>query len=142
MCFGSKSTVLEGSYPETARLIPQTFEYELTIDSRDMLNAIDRASFIKNEGISIIKLSMKEDEVIISSRSQEVGSSTEKLSVLSYTGAPLEISFSGRYVFEAIRALSATTISIQFSGEMKPFIIRNQRDQSILQLVLPVRTYN
>lgn len=137
-----QTRLIEGAYPETARLIPQNFDYELTIDSRDILNAIDRASFIKNEGISIIKLSMNDRECIISSKSQEVGSSTEKLNVLSYSGNPLEISFSGRYAFDAIRVLSATTITICFSGEMRPFIIRNESDDTILQLVLPVRTYN
>lgn len=137
-----QTRLIEGAYPETARLIPQNFDYELTIDSRDMLNAIDRASFIKNEGVSLIKLSMSDKECIISSRSQEVGSSLEKLNAISYNGQPLDISFSGRYAFEAIRVLSATTITIQFSGEMRPFIIRNEKDDSILQLVLPVRTYN
>ena len=46
------------------------------------------------------------------------------------------------YVYEAIRVLNASTIKISFSGEMKPFIITNNDDDSILQLVLPVRTYN
>lgn len=137
-----QTRLIEGAYPETSRLIPQNFDYELMVDSRDMLNAIDRASFIKNEGVSIIKLSLSNNDVVISSKSQEVGSSTENLSVISYEGSPLDISFSGRYVFEAIRVLSATTIKIQFSGEMKPFIIRNDKDDSVLQLVLPVRTYN
>ena len=137
-----QTRLIEGVYPETSRLIPQSFDYELTMDSRDILNAVDRASFIKNEGISIIKLAMNSDEVVISSKSQEVGSSTENVSIISYEGAPLDISFSGRYVFEAIRVLSATTIKIKFSGEMKPFIICNEKDDSVIQLVLPVRTYN
>ena len=107
-----------------------------------MLSAIDRASFIKNEGISIVKMSANSEEVVISSKSQEVGSSVENLNIIQYEGNPLEISFSGKYVFEAIRVLSATTIKIFFSGEMKPFIIRNVDDDSILQLVLPVRTYS
>lgn len=137
-----QTRLIDGSYPETDRLVPTEFAYEMIVDSRDILNAIDRASFIKNEGISIVKLSADTKEVVISSKSQEVGSSTEKLSVISYTGEPLEISFSGRYVFEAIRTLATTTVKIQFSGEMKPFIIKNTEDDSILQLVLPVRTYS
>lgn len=137
-----QTRLIEGAFPETSRLIPQSYAYEMKIDSRDLLNAIDRASFIKNEGISIIKLSMGENRCIISSRSQEVGSSTEHLNMISYSGTPLDISFSGRYVFEAVRVLSSTTITIQFSGEMKPFIIKNDNDDSVLQLVLPVRTYN
>ena len=137
-----QTRLIDGAYPETARLIPTEFAHELTVDSRDMLNAIDRASFIKNEGISIVKLSANSEEVVISSKSQEVGSSVENLNILTYEGNPLEISFSGKYVFEAIRVLSATTIKILFSGEMKPFVIRNTDDDSILQLVLPVRTYS
>ena len=137
-----QTRLIEGAYPETARLIPTEFPHQLTVDSRDILSAIDRASFIKNEGISIVKCSANSEEVVISSKSQEVGSSVESLNVISYEGSPLEISFSGKYVYEAIRVLSATTIKIMFSGEMKPFVIYNTADDSILQLVLPVRTYS
>ena len=137
-----QTRLIDGNYPETNRLIPQEFVSEVSIDSRDILNAIDRASFIKNDGISIIKINANQNEFVISSKSQEVGSSIEKLSNFKYEGEPLEISFSGKYVYEAIRALEATEIKISFSGEMKPFIIRNTKDDSIVQLVLPVRTYS
>ncbi|TFG82114.1 MAG: DNA polymerase III subunit beta, partial [Erysipelotrichales bacterium] len=70
------------------------------------------------------------------------GSSMEKLDVIQYVGKPLEISFSGRYVFDAIRVLAGSVVKIEFSGEMRPFVIRNVDDDSILQLILPVRTYS
>lgn len=137
-----QTRLIDGAYPETSRLIPTEFNYELTMDSRDLLNAIDRASFIKSEGISIIKLSASQSEITVSTKSQEVGSSREKLSPIKYTGNPLEISFSGRYVFDAVRVLNGSVIKISFTGEMKPFIIKNAEDDSILQLILPVRTYS
>lgn len=136
-----QTRLIDGAYPETERLIPVEFTNEVILDSRDILNAIDRASFIKNDGISIVKITANESEFIISSKSQEVGSSTEKIDSFSYTGSPIEISFSGRYVFDAVRALEASEIKICFSGEMKPFIIKNTKDDNIIQLVLPVRTY-
>ena len=43
--------LIEGNYPETARLIPHDFEYELIVEARTLLNAINRASFIKNDGV-------------------------------------------------------------------------------------------
>lgn len=137
-----QTRLIDGLYPETSRLIPTDFNYELIMDSRDLLNAIDRASFIKSEGISIIKLSTRTNEITISTKSQEVGSSTEKLKPIKYTGEPLDISFSGRYVFDAVRVLNGSVIKISFTGEMKPFIIKNAEDESILQLILPVRTYS
>ncbi len=137
-----QSRLIDGLYPETNRLIPTEFNYELLVDARDILNAIDRASFIKSEGISIIRLSASENEIVVSSKSQEVGYSKEKLTAIQYKGAPLEISFSGRYVFDAIRALTGPIVKIEFSGDMKPFVLRSTEDDSVLQLVLPVRTYS
>ena len=137
-----QTRLIDGFYPETQRLIPTVFENELVIDSRDLLNAIDRASFIKNDGVSIIRLSAQPDRLVISTRSQEVGSSTEEIIPDSFEGKGINISFSGRYVYEAVRALNASIIRISFSGEMKPFVIKNVSEDSILQLVLPVRTYN
>ena len=69
-----QTRLIEGSYPETSRLIPQNFNYELVVDARDILSAIDRASFIKNEGVSIIKMDISASEIVITSRSSEVGS--------------------------------------------------------------------
>lgn len=137
-----QTRLIDGVYPETNRLIPTEFKNELVIDSRDILNAIDRASFIKTDGVSIIKLNASQNEVVVSSKVQEVGSSVEKIDVISYKGNDLEISFSGRYVFDAIQVLGVNTVKICFSGEMRPFIITSDEDSTVLQLVLPVRTYS
>ena len=137
-----QTRLIDGFYPETSRLIPVSFESEMTVDSRDLLNAIDRASFIKNDGISIIKISINDKNCIVSTKSQEVGSSTEELSFITFSGNPIELSFSGRYVYDAIKSLNTPNITLYFSGVMKPFIIKTNNDDSILQLVLPVRTYN
>lgn len=136
-----QTRLIDGVYPETNRLIPLSFDYELTIDARDLLGAIDRASFIKSDGVSVIKFSLSEDECVLSSKSLEVGSSTEVLSSASFVGNPLEISCNGRYVFDAIKALHGDLVKFSLCGEMKPFIIQAINDDSVLQLVLPVRTY-
>lgn len=136
-----QTRLIDGVYPETNRLIPLQFDYKLTIDSRDLLNAIDRASFIKNDGVSIIKFTLSEQECVLSTKSIEVGSSTEVLGSASFAGNSLEISCNGRYVFDAIKALNSNLITFDLCGEMKPFIIQSLDDDSVLQLVLPVRTY-
>lgn len=136
-----QTRLIDGVFPETSRLIPLQFDYELTIDSKDLLNAIDRASFIKNDGVSIIKFSLNENECVLSSKSLEVGSSTEVLNSASFVGNSLEISCNGRYVFDAIKALSGSLVKFSLCGEMKPFIIKSVDDDNVIQLVLPVRTY-
>ena len=45
-------------------------------------------------------------------------------------------------MLDAIKYIGTNKVRINFAGEMKPFIIDNEEDPTILQLVLPVRTYN
>lgn len=136
-----QSRLLDGGYPETDRLIPKEFNYKLSLSRNDLIHAIDRTTFIKNDNMTINRLSMSEHEVILSNRSQEIGESTEHLAGV-YTGEPLDISFAGNYVLSAAKALRGNNIKIRFTAEMKPFILTGDDDDSVLQLVLPVRTYN
>lgn len=136
-----QSRLIEGAYPETSRLIPMSFDYELTADARDLLSAIDRASLMKEDGKNIVKLRLTENLVELSSKSQMVGSVKEVLNEAAFQGKDLDISFSGKYAYDAIRALECDLIKIKFSGEMKPFVITGCNDDSCIQLILPVRTY-
>lgn len=133
--------LIDGSFPDTSRLIPSEYQYTLTVDSRDILNSLDRASLLATESNNIVKLSMNPDQVQITSQSQEVGSVEEDLNSAFFVGDPLNISFSSKYVSDAIRSIAQPKIKIMFTGEMKPFIIISEDDPSLLQLVLPVRTY-
>ena len=139
-----QSRLLEGGYPETERLIPKDFEHVLVINRSDFIRAIDRSSFIKTDNMTIIRLQINDlNDITLTNKSQEIGESNEELTGLSYDGTPLDISFTGNYVMDAAKALNSENIKISFTTEMKPLILQNEgEDEGILQLVLPVRTYN
>lgn len=136
-----QSRLLDGNYPETDRLIPKEFSYKLTINRSDLINAIDRTTFIKTDNMAVNKLECNSDEVVLTNKSQEIGEFREVLNA-NFEGEPLNISFSGNYVMEAAKAIKGEDIVIQFTGEMKPFILKDSSDDQLIQLVLPVRTYN
>lgn len=137
-----QSRLIDGSFPETERLIPKEHDRTLVVSVDDVLNALDRCSFIKNDGMALVKFCANETLLNISSRNQEIGSSYETITPISYDGEPIEISFSGDYAKEAIRALGCENVAFLFSGEMRAFLIVDQTDDSIVELILPVRTYS
>lgn len=136
-----QTRLIDGSYPDTSRLIPNEFDYSMSVDSTSLLNSIDRASLLSNEQSNIIKLSMNEDTVMLSSYSQEIGSVEENLSRAFFKGKPLHISFSAKYLTDAIKSINGNKVRVLFTGEMRPFIIKDFEREDIVQLVLPVRTY-
>lgn len=136
-----QTRLIDGTFPDTSRLIPDSFDYSMSIDNTSLLNSIDRASLLTNEQTNIVKLTMNQDTVILSSFSQEIGSVEENLSRAFYKGEPLKISFSARYLTDAIKSINGQKVRVLFTGEMKPFIIKDFEREDIIQLVLPVRTY-
>jgi len=136
------SRLISGTYPDTSRLIPNVFDQTLTISTKDLLGAVDRASILLTERNNVVKLNMKNDEVFVSAKSMEVGYAVEKLNDYAYEGNPLMISFSAKYLVDAIKALNSEEISLHFTGDMKPIILKSKTNTNLIELILPVRTYN
>ena len=44
-------------------------------------------------------------------------------------------------MMEALKSFSTETVDIHFVGEIKPILIKSSEDESLTQLVLPIRTY-
>ncbi|MBE1556526.1 DNA polymerase III subunit beta [Sporosarcina limicola] len=137
------SRLLEGNYPDTSRLIPIEYKTTVIVNGRLLLQAIDRASLLaREERNNIVRFSADEGKVIeISSNSPEVGKVEELVEAIGVTGEDLKLSFSAKYMMDALKAIDGQDVSIQFAGAMRPFILKSVEDDSILQLILPVRTY-
>lgn len=136
------SRLLDGNYPETDRLIPTHSKTKIKMKTKELLHTIDRASLLaKDEKNNVVRLSTEGNMIEISSNSPEIGNVVENISAISMEGEELKISFSSKYVMDALRAIEYDEITIDFTGAMRPFIIRPVEDDSILQLILPVRTF-
>lgn len=134
-------TLTVGDYPNTKNIIPHNFFYKLETQANELLKVLTRVVLFSGERANIVKLTMSDSEVVVSSKSLQVGDASEKLSLYQYTGERLEISFNVKYVSEAIRSLKDETIVLSFMGEMKPFTVTSKNDDSVIQLITPVRTY-
>ena len=134
--------VINGTYPDTTRLIPNEFTQTLIISTKELVGAVDRASILLTEKNNVVKLNMDTEEVFVSSKSMEVGYVVEKLNEYSYSGEKLTISFSAKYLLDAIKALASEEISLQFTGDMKPIILKSKTNPDLTELILPVRSYN
>ena len=53
----------------------------------------------------------------------------------------IKISFSAKYMMEALKSFSTETVDLHFVGEIKPILIKSQEDETLTQLVLPIGAY-
>ena len=134
-----QTRLLDDQFPDTSKLIPTSFIQTLTINSKELLKAIDRASFIKSDGKNIVKLSISKDKVNITANNQ-TSSSFETIKTIFFSGDSFEISCSGKYLQDALESFDSDELTISFSGDLKPMIITSKDDESLIQLISPVRT--
>lgn len=137
------SRLLEGNYPDTSRLIPTDSKTDVVVNLKEFLQAIDRAALLaRDDRNNVVKFSTFENQWIeISSNTPEIGKVVEEVQAQTIDGEDLKISFSAKYMMDALKTLEGTEIKVSFTGAMRPFLIRPINDDSILQLILPVRTY-
>lgn len=136
------SRLLEGHYPDTSRLFPENYEIKLGLDNSDFYHAIDRASLLAREGgNNVIKLSTGDTQIELSSTSPEIGTVKEEVTANEVEGGNLKISFNSKYMMDALKAIDNEEVEVEFFGTMKPFILKPKDDDTVTQLILPIRTY-
>lgn len=140
-----QTRLLEGSYPDTQRIIPQSFVVEIPFHKEQLLAAVDRVSLLspkdRETNYNIIKLNLREDKVVeISSTNSEIGDALEEIIPSGEVMGPrIKLAFSSKYLKEALKTFHSEEVIIKFAGEIKPFIITGKEDPTLLHLILPVR---
>lgn len=134
--------LINGSYPDTSKLIPNEFSLEILLKYNDFFESIDRASLLTNEADkNTIKLETKENKAIISSNIPEIGYVEEVVDIKKSVDTEIKIAFSSKFMIDALKALNGEEIQLKFNGEIKPIIIKNPEYDELIQLILPIRTY-
>lgn len=135
-----KSRLITGDYPVSNSIIPTNFNYRLNVNSNELLNAIDRVSILSTDRAAVVKLSMTSEEIEVTSSSEQFGAAAETIECIQYQGERLEVAFNALFVTQAVKALCSDEIEIRLIGEMKPFVIVNPNDDSVVELITPMRT--
>lgn len=137
-----QSNLLSGTYPNTSNLIPNDFSIIVNTKLNNYYDAIDRAALLtQSKDRNIVKMRIKNKQMIINSYASEIGKVEEKLDVETADDAAIDISFSAKYMLDALKTMKDEEILILLNGEIKPIVIKSITDESLIQLILPIKTY-
>ena len=137
-----ESRLISGTYPNTANLLPDDSLLVISTKLNDFYDVIDRVSILTSDKEkNIVTLETNDEYLILRSSSAEIGRVEEKMPITKNNDENIKISFSAKYMMEALRSFSTETVDIHFVGEIKPILIKSSEDTSLTQLVLPIRTY-
>ena len=137
-----QSRLLNDNYPDTDKLIPTNFEVTITTNLMDFYYAIDRVSLLTDEKDKhLVKMNLKDKILTLSSISTEIGKMEETMDIEKDTDVDMVIAYSAKYMLEALKTIKSEKIEIKLNSEIKPIIIKGTEDDSLVQLVLPIKTF-
>lgn len=137
-----QSRLVSGNYPNVNNLIPSDSFLKITANLSNLYDVIDRASILTSDKEkNIVTLETNKNLLIVRSSSAEIGRVEEKMNITKDNEEEIKISFSAKYMMDALRSFEGDTVELAFEGEVKPIIIKDVEDPNLTQLVLPIRTY-
>ena len=137
-----QSRLISGTYPNTANLLPDEFMLAINVNVNELYNVIDRASILTSDKEkNIVTFEIDGNKLFVRSSSAEIGRVEEKMNIEKDNNENLKISFVAKYMMEALKSFEDDKVEISFVGEVKPIILKSNKDDGLTQLVLPIRTY-
>jgi len=136
-----QTSLLNGTYPNTDNSIPKTFNYKIKANLKDFYSLLDTASSLtQSKEKNIVDMEINGNELIVSASSLE-GKGKDKITVVNEIGNNIKISFSVRYMLDALKVLNEEEICILLNGEISPIILKENEQSELIELVLPMKTY-
>lgn len=137
--------LLAGQFLKYGDILPKDSRIEVRIRKSDLAEGAERASLLAREGKNnLIKLSLRENLVEISSRSEE-GEVVEDILCVK-NGDDLDIGFNSKYLLDILRAIDDEEITMKFNTGVTPCVVTPcdgaPDPDSYVYLLLPVRLAN
>lgn len=132
------SKVIDGTFPDYSRVIPQGNTKRLEVDAGDFAKAVDRVATVSSERARAVKLTLEDDRLTLTVNSPESGMAQEEL-VVAYGDDRLEIGFNAKYLLEIASQIDRENAVLMFNGSGDPALVREGTDTSAVYVVMPMR---
>jgi DNA polymerase-3 subunit beta len=132
------SKVIDGSFPDYARVIPRDNNRVLTVDNALFAQAVDRVATISAEKSRSVKMSVESGRVVLTVRNMEAGQAVEEVEV-EYDGEPFDIGFNARYLLDVAAQINGATAEFRFSDPDSPTLVLDPADADVRYVLMPLR---
>jgi DNA polymerase-3 subunit beta len=132
------SKVIDGTFPDYARVIPVSNSRRLEVDAAEFARAVDRVATVSAERTRAVKMSLDEDRLMLSVKAPDSGAAEEELAV-AYGDERLEIGFNAKYLLEIASQVDRENAVFLFNSAGDPTLMREGNDTSAIYVVMPMR---
>ena len=137
------SQLVQGVFPDYAKLIPASAGTTATVQLQDFLQATRAASIFARDGSGIVRLIVTPGEdgelgkVTVASRAEEVGDNEVEFEA-TIDGDEAKVAFDGRYLLDVLGVLGSGDVTLETTTPSSPGVIRATDRDGYTHVVMPM----
>lgn len=131
------SQLIQGSFPNYAQLIPQSYTTRVVVSVSDFLRATKTAAIFARDGSGIVRLLMSPGKLVVSARSEEIGDDVGEIDA-QVEGAEAKIAFNGKYLLDVLGVLREPQVALETTSPSSPGVIRPVGVDNYVHVVMPM----
>jgi DNA polymerase-3 subunit beta len=132
------SKLIDGTFPDYARVIPVGNDKELIVNKKEFEAAVDRVSTVSSERGRAVKLSITGGRLLLSVTNPDSGSANEELEV-EYAADPIDIGFNSRYLLDIAAQIESEAAVLKLADPGSPTLIQDKDSKGALYVLMPMR---
>ena len=132
------SRLIEGQFPDYQKVVPESCDKRLTVNTRDLEAALRRSMIVAREDAYRITLEADLDVLKVSAESPDVGVVGEEIEA-ELDGDPVTVAFNSRYLLDAIAVVTAEKVHLELSGPLNPGMLRPAGGVDYTYVLMPMQ---
>lgn len=132
------SKVIDGTYPDWKRVLPQNTPNSISLSSIDAKAAIERVSVVATERTKSVRFEVEAGELTLRVQDATGGSATEQITV-SQSGDDVIVGLNSRYALDAFAQADKGDVTVHYGGAMDTLKVSYDKEPSLTAVVMPMR---
>ncbi|MBF6592839.1 MAG: DNA polymerase III subunit beta [Thermaceae bacterium] len=129
--------LMEGEFPDYARVIPQSFVLEATLSAEALQESLKRVAVLSDRNNHRVNLLFNEGKLDIDAEG-DYGRGREELNIETSGESQIMVAYNAQYLIDALAPVEGT-VRIKLSGPTSPSIVQATEDSGYLAVVVPLR---
>ncbi len=130
------SSLISGDFISYENIVPRETKSDILVNKTEFENAVDRTTvIIANNQNKVIKLNIKDDEMVITTDSDS--GKAEEFVEIKLEGEDLLIGFNPRFILDALKVMEGDELIVKFTNPKGPCIIKTSEKDDYFCLLLP-----
>jgi DNA polymerase-3 subunit beta len=130
------SRLIDGQFPNYRQLLPESFEYEVTVGREELAEVVRRIGLLAQRNAPL-RLRFADNSLTVAAESQDVGRAREAVPI-RYEGDEIEIGFNPEFLEAGINAVRGDEVHLKFISPLRPALLTGE-GEDFLYLIMPIR---